>query len=104
MEALESLSVGVVINATSGGLQGERLAVPDALLRDARLAYDMVYAGDPTPFMQQAQAAGCPLCVDGLGMLVEQAAESFQVWRAVMPDTEPVLQAMRAELVGSRAG
>ena len=104
MEALESLSVDVVINATSGGLQGERLAVPDALLRDARLAYDMVYAGDPTPFMQQAQAAGCPLCVDGLGMLVEQAAESFQVWRAVMPDTEPVLQAMRAELVGSREG
>jgi shikimate dehydrogenase len=104
MEAIESLSVDVVINATSGGLQGERLAVPDALLRDARLAYDMVYSADPTPFMQQAQAAGCPLCVDGLGMLVEQAAESFQVWRAVMPDTEPVLQAMRAELVGSREG
>ena len=101
MEALESLTVDIVINATSGGLQGERLAVPDALLRGARLAYDMVYAAHATPFVQQAQAAGCPLCVDGLGMLVEQAAESFRVWRGVMPETEPVLQAMRAELAGS---
>ena len=101
MEALESLKVDIVINATSGGLQGERLAVPDALLRGARLAYDMVYAAHATPFVQQAQAAGCPLCVDGLGMLVEQAAESFRVWRGVMPETEPVLQAMRAELAGS---
>jgi shikimate dehydrogenase len=101
IEALESLTVDIVINATSGGLQGELLAVPDALLRGARLAYDMVYAAHPTPFVQQAQAAGCPLCVDGLGMLVEQAAESFRVWRGVMPDTEPVLQAMRAELAGS---
>jgi len=104
MDALGSLPVDVVINATSGGLQGERLTVPDALLRGARLAYDMVYAADPTPFMQQAQAAGCPLCVDGLGMLVEQAAESFRVWREVMPNTEPVLQAIRAELSGSREG
>jgi shikimate dehydrogenase len=64
----------------------------------------MVYAADPTPFLQQAQAAGCPLCVDGLGMLVEQAAESFRVWREVMPNTEPVLKAMRAELLGSREG
>jgi len=100
MEALESLTVDIVINATSGGLQGERLAVPDALLRGARLAYDMVYAAHATPFVQQAQAAGCPLCVDGLGMLVEQAAESFRVWRGVMPDTHPVLQALRAELAG----
>jgi shikimate dehydrogenase len=101
IEALESLTVDIVINATSGGLQWELLAVPDTLLRSARLAYDMVYAAHPTPFVQQAQAAGCPLCVDGLGMLVEQAAESFRVWRGVMPDTEPVLQAMRAELAGS---
>jgi len=100
MEALEHLSVDIVINATSGGLQGERSAVPDALLRGARLAYDMVYAAGPTPFVQQAQAAGCPLCVDGLGMLVEQAAESFRVWRGVMPATEPVLQSLRTELAG----
>jgi len=103
LEALETLRVDIVINATSGGLQGERLAVPDALLRESRLAYDMVYAAQATPFVQQAQAAGCPHCVDGLGMLVEQAAESFRVWRGVMPDTEPVLNAMRAELTGSPA-
>ena len=98
MESLATLRVDIVINATSGGLQGEGLAIPDALLGGARLAYDMVYGAAPTPFLQQAQAAGCPQCVDGLGMLVEQAAESFRLWRGLSPDTAPVLSALRAEL------
>jgi len=98
MESLGTLRVDMVINATSGGLQGEGLAIPDALLGAARVAYDMVYGPAPTPFLQQAQAAGCPLCVDGLGMLVEQAAESFRLWRGLLPDTGPVLSALRAEL------
>jgi len=98
MESLATLRVDMVINATSGGLQGEGLAIPDALLGSARVAYDMVYGPAPTPFLQQAQSAGCPLCVDGLGMLVEQAAESFRLWRGLRPDTGPVLSALRAEL------
>lgn len=101
MQTLATLQVDIIINATSGGLQGEGLAIPDALLGGARLAYDMVYGAEPTPFLQQARAAGCPQCVDGLGMLVEQAAESFRIWRGLSPDTAPVLSALRDELAAS---
>ena len=72
-----------------------------ARARRARVAYDMVYGPALTPFLQQAQAAGCPLCADGLGMLVEQAAESFRLWRGLSPETGPVLSALRAELAAS---
>ena len=64
------------------------------MLRGARLAYDMVYGRD-TPFLAKARAAGVR-AQDGLGMLVEQAAESFFIWRGVRPDTRPVLAALRA--------
>ena len=84
----------VVINATSAGLAGESPALPDAVWRGARLAYDMVYGRD-TPFLAKARAAGVA-AHDGLGMLVEQAAESFFLWRNVRPDTRSVLAAMRA--------
>lgn len=88
----------VVINATSIGLAGERLPLPDALFAQARLALDMFYAATPTPFMVQAASAGCAVVSDGLGMLVEQAAESFLIWRGVRPDTACVFAALRAEL------
>jgi len=85
----------VVINATSSGLQGDAPAL--AGLRYARdaLAYDMLYADQPTPFMQAAQEQGAPRCADGLGMLVGQAAASFAIWHQVMPDIAPVLHALR---------
>jgi shikimate dehydrogenase len=83
----------LVINATSAGLSDEALALPPAVLGKARLAYDMVY-GRETPFLAAARAAGVPAC-DGLGMLVEQAAESFFVWRGVRPDTAAVLRELR---------
>ena len=88
----------VVINATSASLAAQPLAVPAALLAAAALAYDMVYGAAPTPFMQAARLAGCPRQSDGLGMLVEQAAESFAWWRGVRPDTGAVLDAVRAAL------
>jgi shikimate dehydrogenase len=94
----------LVINATSTGLAGEALPLPAAVFASARLAYDMVYAARPTAFMAQAQAAGCPLVSDGLGMLVEQAAESFLVWRGVRPEAAPVYAALRAELSAEAAG
>lgn len=93
----------LLVNATSTGLGGEALPVPGALFAASRLAYDMVYAARPTAFMAQASAAGCPQVSDGLGMLVEQAAESFLVWRGVRPDTEPVYRALRAELAAEAA-
>jgi shikimate dehydrogenase len=82
-----------VINATSAGLAGKSPGVPPDVLRRAKLAYDMVYGRD-TPFLEAARAAGIRAC-DGLGMLVEQAAESFFVWRGVRPQTHAVLRELR---------
>ncbi|MCO5108878.1 MAG: shikimate dehydrogenase [Burkholderiaceae bacterium] len=93
----------LVVNATSAGLAGERLPIADALLAGAVLAYDMFYAARETAFVAQALAAGCPRACDGLGMLVEQAAESFLVWRGVRPLTAPVYEALRAELAAEAA-
>lgn len=91
----------IVINATSGGLSGQAPALPDGLYAPGALAYDMVYAKEPTPFMVQADAAGARQCADGLGMLVGQAAASFEIWHGVLPDTSPVLTALRAELAAA---
>ena len=83
----------LVINATSAGLAGEAPPVPPHVLKSARLAYDMVYGRD-TPFLAAARHAGVRT-IDGLGMLVEQAAESFFIWRGVRPATRPVLEQLR---------
>lgn len=94
----------VVINATASSLQGAAPDLPAGLYAPGALAYDMLYAAQPTPFMQQARADGAARQADGLGMLVGQAAESFFIWHGVRPDPAPVLQALRAELsAGSRA-
>jgi len=91
-EALEP-RFDLVINATSAGLADESPALPAGLLGRAKLAYDMVYGRD-TPFLAAARAAGIATC-DGIGMLVEQAAESFFVWRGVRPETASVLRELR---------
>ena len=87
----------VVINGTSAGLSDDMPAVPASVFQSGTLAYDMVYGKQPTRFLQFAAEHGA-LIRDGLGMLVEQAAESFFVWRGVRPDTAPVLAALRAML------
>ena len=94
-EELAGSSFDLVINATSAGLAGEMPPLPEGVFAPGAFAYDMVY-GRITPFMRAAQAAGAAAS-DGLGMLVEQAAESFFVWRGVRPDTRGVLAALRAE-------
>lgn len=86
----------LLINATAAGLSGQGLDLPQALLARATLAYDMVYADQPTPFMTQASLAGCSQVVDGLGMLVEQAAESFFIWHGIRPQTDPVYALLRS--------
>jgi shikimate dehydrogenase len=83
----------LVINATSAGLADAELPLPTGVFAPGCLAYEMVY-GRQTPFMSQAAAAGATTA-DGLGMLVEQAAEAFALWRGLRPDTRPVLQALR---------
>jgi len=88
----------IVINATASGLQDAAPDLPGGLYADGAIAYDMVYGARPTAFMEQARADGAAMQSDGLGMLVEQAAESFEIWHGVMPDTQPVLTALRAAL------
>jgi shikimate dehydrogenase len=92
-EALSGRSFDMVINATSAGLADAAPPLPRGLLNDSTLAYEMVY-GRETPFLAAARKAGAPTC-DGLGMLVEQAAESFFIWRGVRPATRPVLAKLR---------
>ncbi len=98
LEAVRPAAFDVVINATSSGLGEERLPVPAAVFGRARLAYDMFYAAQPTVYLQQARDAGCPQISDGLGMLIEQAAESFRIWRGVRPDTATVYRRLRDQL------
>ena len=83
----------IIINATSTGLTDAALPISDAIFANGCLAYDMMY-GKETSFMAQARANGAQV-MDGLGMLVEQAAEAFFIWRGVRPDTAPVMAMMR---------
>lgn len=83
----------LVINATSAGLSGAALPLPTSVFAPRCVAYEMVY-GRETPFMSQGRTAGARIA-DGLGMLVEQAAEAFFVWRGVRPRTAPVLAVLR---------
>lgn len=92
---LDGRSYDVVINATSAGLQDALPPLPAGLFAPGALAYDMLY-GRETLFMQFAAAQGAKRVADGLGMLVEQAAESFTLWRGVRPDTGPVMAELRA--------
>lgn len=87
----------LVLNATSATLTGGEVLVPAAVFAPTTLAYDMVYGAVATPFMQLALRSGTQNVVDGLGMLVEQAAASFFLWRGVQPQTAAVLQQMRRQ-------
>ncbi|HXH03718.1 MAG TPA: shikimate dehydrogenase [Candidatus Competibacteraceae bacterium] len=85
----------LIINATAAGLSDEVPPLPEDVLAAGGVCYDMVYGSSPTAFVRWGQAHGARLALDGLGMLVEQAAESFLLWRGVRPDTAPVLAALR---------
>jgi len=88
----------LVINATAASLEGASLAVHPRIFTSAQLVLDLMYGPKAEVFLGQARAAGAPLCADGLGMLVEQAAESFFLWTGQRPDTEPVREALVAAL------
>lgn len=92
-DALDGLVFDIVINATSTGLSDSQLPLPATILASVSLAYDMMY-GRETPFMAFARSHGAQVS-DGLGMLVEQAAEAFYLWRGVRPETQTVMQALR---------
>lgn len=94
-EDLRGKRFDVVINATAASLKGDVPAVSKDVLETDALAYDLMYGDKPTPFMIWAKGHGTTRTCDGLGMLVEQAAESFFVWHGVRPDTQPVIEALR---------
>jgi len=93
--ALAGERFDVVINATSASLSESRVALPRNLFAPGALAYDMMYGKGLTPFLEAARDDGAAVLADGLGMLVEQAAESFYVWRGVRPHTGPVIESLR---------
>ncbi len=86
----------IVINGTSLGLRGEVAPVPDGVLTEAAVAYDMMYGEGSRPFREWARSRGAIIALDGLGMLVEQAAESFYVWRRIRPQTLKIIEQIRA--------
>ena len=91
-DKLEHRSYDVIINATSASLNDNALQLPTYLLQTKPFCYDLAYSKDTaTPFVNWARTLGCE-AMDGLGMLVEQAAESFYIWHGIMPDTKPVLK------------
>jgi shikimate dehydrogenase len=89
---------GLVINATPTSLQGAPLPLPPEVWRGATLAYELAYGKGLTPFLRLAQQAGVARLADGVGMLVEQAAEAFFWWRGVRPDTRPVIDMLSSPL------
>ncbi len=90
----------LVVNCTSAGLSDAAPAVPNTAFKNCALAYDLFYAAEPTPFMRLAAESGVKRIEDGLGMLVEQAAESFRVWHGKMPETKGVYETLRKALHG----
>lgn len=96
--ALAGQVFDLVVNATSASLGGEAPPLPAGVFASGSLAYDMVYGKGVTPFLAAAREAGAARIADGLGMLVEQAAESFLIWRGVRPATAPVIRLLAAEL------
>jgi shikimate dehydrogenase len=85
----------LVINATAAGLAGQLPELPDALLNPGGTCYDMLYGDLPTAFVRWGREQGAARALDGWGMLVEQAAEAFFLWRGVRPDTTPLIGARR---------
>jgi shikimate dehydrogenase len=95
LDALAGRRFEVIINGTAAGLKDQVPAIRDDSLASGGVTYDMMYADLPTPFVRWGLAHGASLALDGLGMLVEQAAESFFLWRGVRPETGPVIKLLR---------
>ena len=85
----------LVINATSASLTGKSLLLPKGIFATGSLAYDLMYGNEQTPFLQLAQKEGAGYLSDGVGMLVEQAAESFFLWRGIRPETKELIKTLR---------
>jgi shikimate dehydrogenase len=89
----------IVVNATSASLKGELPPLSPTVFSPYGLAYELLYGKGLTPFLRLAQNAGVKRLADGVGMLVEQAAEAFVWWRGVRPDTRAVIDMLTVALV-----
>lgn len=85
----------VIINATSASLHGEVPPLPNDILNINASCYDMMYSNTDTAFIVWAKQHGAAKAIDGLGMLIEQAAEAFRIWRKIKPETQKVIQTIR---------
>ncbi len=95
-DALDGRCFDLVVNATASSLEGQVPPLPDGIVAAGGCCYDMMYRRSATAFVEWGRVHGARVALDGFGMLVEQAAESFRVWRGVAPDTGPVRRALRA--------
>ncbi len=97
LDELAGQRFDLIINGTAAGLEAKVPEIPDDCLAQGGWTYDMLYGPEPTAFVAWGRDHGAARALDGLGMLVEQAAESFRLWRGVQPDTGPVIESLRAE-------
>ena len=96
LEDLGEVSFDLILNATAAELSASSMNLPPSILEtESTVCYDLMYGAD-TAFMVWARQAGCTRVCDGLGMLVEQAAESFELWHGIRPDTGPVRDRLRS--------
>jgi shikimate dehydrogenase len=98
LDEINERDFDIIINGTSASLKGDLPALPNSVFRGNSCSYDMMYASQATPFMQWSNENGASQVFDGLGMLVEQAAEAFFIWRGVKPETASVIQTIRKQL------
>lgn len=87
----------MILNATSASLSGQLPPLPERLLADQGCCYDLAYGNEPTAFVRWGLDNHAAKSLDGLGMLVEQAAEAFFIWRGVRPETRPVIELLNME-------
>ncbi|MEW8507395.1 MAG: shikimate dehydrogenase [Candidatus Thiodiazotropha sp.] len=95
LDELDGMQFELIINGTAAGLEGGVPSIPDSILAKGGWCYDMLYSDRPTPFQTWGYEHQAARSLDGLGMLVEQAAESFRLWRDILPETAPVIAMLR---------
>jgi len=98
LDAIGDRAFDIIINGTSASLQGDLPELPASIFKPGSCSYDMMYAAQKTVFMQWSADNGAEKVFDGLGMLVEQAAEAFYIWRGVKPETSSVIKQVRNSL------
>lgn len=97
-DELSERSFDIIINGTSASLSGNLTPLPSTVINSKTCCYDLMYSNVKTPFLEWAEHNGCQFFSDGLGMLVCQGAESFNIWRGVMPETKPIISFLRKNL------